>query len=95
VGNDEYGRVKPPANAPNVIFGWDSMMKTNWAIHPPNFYHSTFWQTEDDLAKPELIAPAIWIAAPILPKQKSSGGALLYEVMQTPREEMLHLPGKI
>jgi serine protease AprX len=30
-------------------------------------YHSTCGETVDDLQKPEIIAPAIWLAAPILP----------------------------
>jgi serine protease AprX len=89
VGNDEYGRVKPPANAPNVIAvgGLDDENKLD--DPSPKLYHSTFGKTEDDLAKPELIAPAIWIAAPILPETKEQReAALLYEVMQTPGEEL-------
>jgi serine protease AprX len=69
VGNDEQGMIKPPANSPNVITvgGIDD---ENKLAGPFNLYHSTFGKTTDDIQKPELTAPAIWIAAPILPGTK-------------------------
>jgi serine protease AprX len=89
VGNDEYGRIKPPANAPNVISVGGLDDENKLGDPSPNLYHSTFGKTEDDLAKPELIAPAIWIAAPILPGTKEQReAALLYELIQTPGEEL-------
>ena len=69
VGNDEYAAIKPPANSLNVIAvgginDGNSLAGTN------NLYHSSFGKTIDELTKPELVAHAIWIAAPILPGTK-------------------------
>lgn len=69
-GNDLNGQLKPPASAPNVITvgGLDdyNQLKSN----SPGLYHSAYGQTLDGLMKPELIANAIWVAAPILPHTK-------------------------
>jgi serine protease AprX len=69
VGNNEGASIKPPANAPSVISvgGWDD---DNMLNETKKLYHSSFGKTVDELNKPELIANAIWIAAPILPGTK-------------------------
>jgi serine protease AprX len=68
-GNSGCGpapRVLPPATAPSVIAvgGYDD------ANDPDRkqlaAYCSSFGVTADGLVKPELIAPAMWVAAPIL-----------------------------
>jgi len=75
VGNNENGNIHPPANSLNVIaIGGidDGNDLENDAIKA---YHSTYGATVDALIKPELVAHAIWIAAPILPnteEQKES-----------------------
>ncbi|MEW6127019.1 MAG: S8 family serine peptidase [Acidobacteriota bacterium] len=57
----------PPASAPSVITvgGYDD----NNELHnsSPDLYCSNFGATVDGLVKPEIIAPAMWVAAPILP----------------------------
>ncbi len=67
VGNDVNGQLKPPASAPNVIAigGLDDGNQ----LHTSGLglYHSAFGSTSEGYVKPELIANAIWIAAPILP----------------------------
>ncbi len=69
-GNSGCGpapRAVPPATAPSVIAvgGYDD------ANDPERrslaAYCSSFGVTADGLVKPELIAPAMWVAAPILP----------------------------
>lgn len=66
-GNDIHVGVKPPANSLNVIAvgGVDdnNMLETTAC----KLYHSSFGKTIDSLVKPELMAHAIWISAPILP----------------------------
>ncbi|HMX30364.1 MAG TPA: S8 family serine peptidase, partial [Blastocatellia bacterium] len=60
-------RPIPPANAPSVITvgGYDDNNELgNQAL---DAYCSSFGPTLDGLLKPEIIAPAIWVAAPILP----------------------------
>ena len=89
VGNDDKASIKPPANSPNVIAvgGWDD----NNCLNGNNnkLYHSAFGKTEDALYKPELIANAIWIAAPILPgttEQKTAQA--LFELQQATDDEL-------
>jgi serine protease AprX len=57
----------PPANAPSVITvgGYDD--KNQLGARELDLYWSSFGPTADGLVKPEIIAPAIWVAAPILP----------------------------
>ena len=66
-GNDENALLKAPANSPHAITvgGLDDRN----TLHPltQTIYHSTFGETIDGLHKPDLIAPVIWIPAPILP----------------------------
>src|SRR5437588_2779770 len=66
-----------PANSPSVITvgGYDD--KNDLDPSTIDLYHSNFGPTADGTVKPEIIAPAIWIAAPILP------GTELYEKAET------------
>jgi serine protease AprX len=66
VGNDEKGVIKPPANSLNVI-AVGGIDDGNNLTQINNLYHSSYGKTVDELMKPELLAHAIWIAAPILP----------------------------
>lgn len=60
-------RPVPPANSPSVITvgGYnDNNILGNQNL---DLYCSSYGPTADGLLKPEIIAPAIWVAAPILP----------------------------
>ena len=59
--------TRPPANSPSVITvgGYDD--KNQFGEEDFGIYCSSFGPTADGIVKPEIIAPAIWIAAPILP----------------------------
>ncbi|PYQ24642.1 MAG: serine protease [Acidobacteria bacterium] len=59
--------VLPPASAPSVLTvgGLDDQNRLDFAAY--GMYHSSFGPTVDGLQKPEVIAPGIWVAAPILP----------------------------
>jgi len=65
-GNDGRHSI-PPANSPSVITvgGYDDRNDLN--KDGLDLYHSNFGATADGSIKPEIIAPAMWIAAPILP----------------------------
>jgi serine protease AprX len=65
-GNDGRHSI-PPANSPSVITvgGYDDRNKLN--SESLGLYHSNFGATADGTVKPEIIAPAMWVAAPILP----------------------------
>lgn len=66
-GNSGDSRSIPPANSPSVITvgGYHD----NNQIHGTSLdlYHSNFGATADGTVKPEIVAPAMWVAAPILP----------------------------
>jgi len=82
VGNDLNAKIKAPASSPNVITvgGIDDHNSINPAVY--SLYHSTFGTTIDGIQKPELIAPSIWIAAPILPESKENTEAkLLFQLL--------------
>lgn len=57
----------PPANSPSVITvgGYSDNNQLNG--NKLDLYHSNFGVTADGTVKPEIVAPAMWIAAPILP----------------------------
>jgi len=63
----------PPANSPSVITvgGYSDNNQLNG--NTIDLYHSNFGVTVDGTVKPEIVGPAMWIAAPILP------GTALYE----------------
>ena len=66
-GNSGNEHSIPPANSPSVITvgGYDDRNDLN--KNGLDLYHSNFGATADGSIKPEMIAPAMWIAAPILP----------------------------
>jgi serine protease AprX len=88
-GNDENALIKPPANAPEAISvgGVDDGNYLQVDLKP---YHSSYGQTIDGLYKPELVANAIWIAAPVLPgTQEKAEAEFLNEAFAMPDEQLL------
>lgn len=86
-GNSEGAAIKPPANAPAVITvgGIDDGNMLNEAAAA---YHSAYGATVDGILKPELVAHAIWVAAPILPGTSEQQEAeALYNLLKLPDEE--------
>ncbi|MEO6455599.1 MAG: S8 family serine peptidase [Ginsengibacter sp.] len=83
-GNDENGVIKPPANSLGVIAVGGIDDENNLEEPATKLYHSTYGITQDGLMKPELVAHAIWIGAPILPgtKQQEESKALHYLLKQ-------------
>ncbi len=70
--------VLPPANAPSCIAvgGVDDRNSLDRARR--GMYRSSYGPTSDGLQKPEVIAPGIWVAAPILPHTPTAEEAELY-----------------
>lgn len=89
-GNDEAGVIKPPANSPGVITVGGSNDNNQLSQLANELYHSSFGETLDGLMKPELIAQAIWVAAPLLPgtseKQESEE---LHGLLELSGEELI------
>jgi len=84
--------VLPPASAPSCIAvgGLDDQNSLDRARR--GMYRSSYGPTIDGLQKPEVIAPGIWVAAPILPHTPTAEQAELYAQLDAaPDDELLAL----
>jgi serine protease AprX len=91
-GCSDQPKPVPPANSPSVITvgGYND----NNMLGKPNLdlYCSSFGPTVDGLLKPEIIAPAIWVAAPILPETSNYKRAeALSKIIAAPDFELPNL----
>jgi serine protease AprX len=81
--------VLPPASSPSSIAvgGLDDQNSLDRARR--GMYRSSYGPTIDGLQKPEVIAPGIWVAAPILPHTPTAGEAELFSKLDTAADEEL------
>ncbi|PYS73074.1 MAG: serine protease [Acidobacteria bacterium] len=81
--------VLPPASSPAAIAvgGLDDQNSLNRARR--GMYRSSYGPTIDGLQKPEVIAPGIWVAAPILPHTPTADEAQLYATLDSASDEEL------
>ena len=81
--------VLPPASAPSCIAvgGLDDQNSLDRARR--GMYRSSYGPTIDGLQKPEVIAPGIWVAAPILPHTPTAEEAELYSRLYAAPDEEL------
>jgi serine protease AprX len=81
--------VLPPACSPSAISvgGLDDQNSLDRARR--GMYRSSYGPTIDGLQKPELIAPGIWVAAPILPQTPTADEAHLYSELDAAPDEQL------
>jgi serine protease AprX len=82
--------VFPPASAPSCIAvgGLDDNNSINRAKR--GMYRSSYGPTLDGLQKPEVIAPSIWIPAPILPNTPTAQQAELLHKLDNAEDDELH-----
>jgi serine protease AprX len=88
-GNQANHPVLPPASAPSVIAVGGLDDKNNLDFGDNDMYRSSFGPTIDGLQKPEVIAPGIWIAAPILPGTPTAEQATLLSLLENGRDSEL------
>ena len=81
--------VVPPASAPSCIAvgGLDDQNSMDRARR--GMYRSSYGPTIDGLQKPEVIAPGIWVAAPILLDTPTAEEAKLYSRLNAAKDEEL------
>jgi serine protease AprX len=81
--------VLPPASAPSSIAvgGLDDQNSLDRARR--GMYRSSYGPTIDGLQKPEVIAPGIWVAGPILPHTPTADEAKLYAELDAANDEDL------
>ncbi len=94
-GNRGHHELVPPASAPLAITvgGYDdhnTLDSSEWKM-----YHSSYGTAYDGTPKPEIIAPAAWIASPILPESDMAREAawlapLLNGRSESALEDLLH-----
>ncbi|NDD62747.1 MAG: serine protease [Acidobacteria bacterium] len=82
VGNSPDHPVLPPASAPAVVTVGGFNDKNTLELEDNELYHSSYGPTIDGLQKPEIVAPSIWLAAPILPETPTASEARLYDELQ-------------
>src|SRR5688572_2548878 len=82
--------VFPPASAPSCIAvgGLDDSNSLNRAKR--GMYRSSYGPTVDGLQKPEVIAPSIWVPAPILPNTPTAQQAELLKKLDKSDDGELH-----
>ena len=79
-GNDGERKLLPPATAPFActVGGIDD--KNTFSDEDVMLWHSNYGNASNGVAKPEFVAPSIWVAAPVLPRTKTAAEAkLLFE----------------
>jgi serine protease AprX len=81
-GHNAHNAVLPPASAPSVITVGGLDDKNNLDPATDDMYHSSYGPTIDGLQKPEILAPSIWVAAPILPGTPTAAQAMLLEKLE-------------
>ncbi len=81
--------VLPPASAPSSIAvgGLDDQNSLDRARR--GMYRSSYGPTIDGLQKPEVIAPGIWVAGPILPQTPTAIEAKLYAELDAAADDDL------
>jgi serine protease AprX len=81
--------VLPPACSPSAISvgGLDDQNSLDRARR--GMYRSSYGPTIDGLQKPEIIAPGIWVAAPILPFTPTAAQAELYASLDSAADDEL------
>ncbi|HEX8845705.1 MAG TPA: S8 family serine peptidase [Pyrinomonadaceae bacterium] len=82
--------VLPPASAPSCIAvgGLDDQNSMDRARR--GMYRSSYGPTIDGLQKPEVIAPGIWVPAPILPGTPTAEEAELFAMLDNAPDDELH-----
>lgn len=88
-GNEPGHPVVPPASAPAVITVGGVNDEGNPRLGRLSGYHSSYGPTIDGLQKPEIVAPAIWLAAPILPGTPTSEEAKLLHLLDEAEDHEL------
>ncbi len=77
LGHQPGHPVVPPASAPSVLTVGGLDDKNHILESGFEMYRSSYGPTLDGLQKPEVIAPGVWVAAPILPGTQTAAQARL------------------
>jgi serine protease AprX len=85
-GNSAADHSIPPASSPSVITVGGYSDENSHEERDFELYHSSYGLTADGLIKPEIIAPAMHVAAPILPETEEYQAAKMLSWISTAPE---------
>jgi serine protease AprX len=74
-GNDGQRHLVPPATAPLALTVGGIDDKNAFCDDELALWHSSYGAASNDVPKPELVAPSIWVAAPVLPTSATASEA--------------------
>ena len=66
-GNAGERRLLPPATAPRVLTVGGIDDRNSFRHEEIELWHSNYGEATNEAPKPELVAPSLWVAAPVLP----------------------------
>ena len=88
-GHEPGHPVLPPASAPSVLTVGALDDQNRLVFSTYGLYPSSYGPTLDGLQKPEVVAPGIWVAAPILPGTPTAAqAALLHRLELSPDDRL-------
>jgi serine protease AprX len=82
-GNSAEKHSAPPASAPSAITVGGYSDENTFDSDSFGLYHSSHGETADGIVKPEIIAPAMFVAAPILPDTPDFAAAESLSVLRS------------
>ena len=91
-GNSGAKKIMPPASAPSAITvgGLNDHNTLDRSRH--GMYHSSYGRGAHGVTKPEVIAPAQWVAAPMLPRTKTHNEAqFLWKIERANDKELARI----
>ena len=74
-GNDGVRQLIPPATAPAALTIGGIDDKNSFDHRAVTLWHSNYGEASNGASKPELVAPSIWVAAPLLPDTPTASEA--------------------
>jgi len=77
-GNTGHRIIVPPASAPSAIAVGGLNDQNHLDPRYRRMYWSSYGRGINGVRKPDIIAPAIWLAAPMLPKTRTHNAALYF-----------------
>jgi serine protease AprX len=89
-GHEPGHPVIPPASAPSVLTVGGLDDKNHLVRSGYDMYHSSYGPTIDGLQKPEVLAPGIFVAAPILPGTPTAEQAALFARLAASPDAEIH-----
>ena len=92
-GNNPRAPIRPPAAAPSAITVGGLNDNNSLDRSDDSMYHSTFGITSLHVQKPDIIAPSIWLPAPVLPGTEGSEQAAALCALDCMNDELLMTHG--